>query len=108
MFSLGEGVSGGSKYVTQELQPSLSMLSSTLTATTRNKDFAHGCLIATLLDQTLGTTIFVQWAPGCATAELTVKYERALPIPGVVLCRSWVERTEGVLEDGKGTVFARG
>lgn len=91
------------------------MLSPTLTATTRNRDFAHGGLIATLLDETLGTLVFVPWASGCATAELTVKYGRALPIPGVVLCRSWVERTggrkvwsQGVLEDGKGAVFARG
>ena len=55
-------------YVTQQLQPSLSMSGSTLTATTRNRDFAHGGLIVTLLDQTLGTLVFVPWASGCATA----------------------------------------
>ena len=71
--------------------------------------------MATLLDETLGTPVFTQSTAGCATAELTVKYERPLPIPGVVLCRSWVEKTDGrkvwvkgVLEDGKGLVFARG
>ena len=76
--------------------------------------FAHGGLIATLLDETLGSAMFMQ-ADGCATAELSVKYERPLPIPGVVLCRSWVERTEGrkmwidgVVEDGNGGVYVRG
>lgn len=71
--------------------------------------------MAMLLDETLGTPLFVQWAAGCVTAELTVKYEKPMPIPGVVLCRSWVEKTEGrkvwikgVLEDGRGVVFARG
>ena len=59
--------------------------------------------------------MFVQWIGNCATAELTVKYEKPLSTPGVVLCRSWVEKVEGrkvwikgVLEDGKGLVFARG
>lgn len=71
--------------------------------------------MATLLDETMGTPVFMQWPAGCATAELTIKYERPLPTPGVVLCRSWVEKTEGrkvwikgVLEDGKGVIFARG
>lgn len=71
--------------------------------------------MATMLDETLGTPVFVKCPAGCATAELGVKYERPLPIPSVVLCRSWVERMEGrkvwlkgVLEDGKGVVFARG
>ena len=69
--------------------------------------------MATLLDETLGTPVFTQWTAGCVTAELTVKYEKPMPIPGVVLCRSWIEKTEGrkvwlkgVLEDGKGLVFA--
>ena len=59
--------------------------------------------------------MFTQWMPRCVTAELTVKYEKPMPIPGVVLCRSWIEKTEGrkvwiegVLEDGKGLVFATG
>lgn len=71
--------------------------------------------MATLLDETLGTPVLVQWVAGCATAELTLKYERPLPIPGVVLCKSWVEKTEGrkiwvkrVLKNAKGVVFARG
>lgn len=51
--------------------------------------------MATLLDETLGTPVFVQWAAGCATAELTVKFERPLPTPVVVLCGSWVEKMEG-------------
>ena len=79
-----------------------------------HSSIAHGGLIATLLDETLGTPIFVQ-TMGCATAELSIKYERPVPIPGVVLCRSWVEKTEGrkmwingVLEDGNGIVYVRG
>ena len=79
------------------------------------RDFAHGGLTATMLDEGLGTPAFVQWPSGCMTAELTVKYEKPIPIPGVVLCRSWVVRTEGrkfwitgVLEDGNGLVYARG
>ena len=70
--------------------------------------------MATLLDETLGTAVFVQLVTGCVTAELSMEYERPLPIPNVVLCRSWVEKTEGrkvwikgELEDGTGLVFAR-
>ena len=76
--------------------------------------FAHGGLIATILDETLGTPAFVQWT-GCATGELSVAYERPVPIPSVVLCRSRVEKTEGrkmwisgELEDGNGLVYVRG
>ena len=70
--------------------------------------------MATLLDEASGTLVFSQWAAGFVTAELSVKYERPCPIPGVVLCRMWVEREQGrkvwirgVLEDGKGLVYAR-
>ena len=79
-----------------------------------DRGFAHGGLMATLLDETLGTALFVQWAAGCATVELSMRYEKPLPIPAVVLCRSWIERTEGrkvwiggVIEDGEGLVFVR-
>lgn len=82
---------------------------------TLRRDFAHGGLTATMLDEGLGTPVFVQWLSGCMTAELTVKYQKPIPIPGVVLCRSWVVKTEGrkvwikgVLEDGNGAVYATG
>ena len=71
--------------------------------------------MATLLDEVMGTPVFVQWPAGCVTGELTVKYERPLPIPSVVLCRAWVEKSDGrkvwiagLLEDGNGLVFATG
>ena len=79
------------------------------------RGFAHGGLMATLLDEVMGTPVFVQWPLGCVTGELTVRYEKPLPIPGVVLCRSWVEKIDGrkvwiagSLEDGNGLVFATG
>ena len=71
--------------------------------------------MATLLDEVMGTPVYVQWAIGCVTGELAVKYERPLPIPGVVLGRAWLEKIDGrkvwirgLLEDGNGLVFATG
>lgn len=78
-------------------------------------DSAHGGLIATLLDEALGTPVFCQVLHGSMTADLKTQYVKPLPVPGVVLCRSWVEKEEGrkvwskaVIEDGNGDVYARG
>ena len=49
------------------------------------------------------------------TAYLRVDYKKPVPTPTVVLCRAWVERTEGrkmftvgTIEDGEGGVYAKG
>jgi len=91
LFSLGEGLTGG------------------------QAGSAHGGLMATLLDEALGMPVFVQTTTGCATADLRVQYAKPLPLPGVVLCRSWILKVEGrkvwieaVIEDGMGNTFAKG
>lgn len=113
LFSLGEGVSGGRKYVWKDFSEHDFL--GTSAEQIDSREFAHGGLMATLLDEALGTPVFVQSPAGCATAELSVTYERPLPIPAVVLCRSWVDKAEGrkiwikgTIEDGNGLVFARG
>jgi acyl-coenzyme A thioesterase PaaI-like protein len=75
----------------------------------------HGGVTATLLDQVMGTLLSYHFEYTSATSELNVKYLKAINTPCVVLCRAkmtrekgrWIE-TWGVIEDGKGTVFAEG
>lgn len=90
LVSLGEGVDGGIKRL-------------------------HGGVTATLLDHVMGTIISYVHENTSATAELTVKYKKAVDTPRVLLCRArivreagrWIE-TVGWIEDGAGTVYAEG
>jgi len=75
----------------------------------------HGGVTASLLDHAMGTLLSFYFANGSATAELKVKYVKAVRTPCVLLCRARMEsvqgrwiRTRGWLEDGEGTVFAEG
>ncbi|KAF2708149.1 hypothetical protein K504DRAFT_468516 [Pleomassaria siparia CBS 279.74] len=75
----------------------------------------HGGVTAALLDQVMGALIGFSHSNTGATAELNVKYKKAISTPAVVLCRArivreagrWIE-TVGWVEDGHGQVFAEG
>ncbi|KAJ4364175.1 hypothetical protein N0V83_009631 [Neocucurbitaria cava] len=75
----------------------------------------HGGVTATLLDQVMGTLLSYSYENMSSTAELNVKYKKAVTTPCILLCRAkvrkekgrWIE-TVGSVEDGQGTVFAEG
>ncbi|KAF2675850.1 hypothetical protein K458DRAFT_352693 [Lentithecium fluviatile CBS 122367] len=75
----------------------------------------HGGATSTLLDHVMGTLMSFYFEHTCATAELSVKYKKAVRTPCVLLCRArfvgikgrWVE-TVGWIEDGRGMVYAEG
>lgn len=75
---------------------------------------AHGGLVSLILDQCLGVCATnAHWAD--ATAKLEVEFLRPVDTPGIVLCKSSVDRIEGnrvwmvgTLDDGMGKVYARG
>jgi uncharacterized protein (TIGR00369 family) len=76
---------------------------------------AHGGVMASLLDETMG------WAPAllnrrfCLTVELTVQYLKPLPLGTEVTVSGWVTsgsrrlwEAEGEISDADGTIYARG
>ena len=77
---------------------------------------AHGGLISTILDQTMGLVVAFHESVGTFgyTAFMNVKFRKPVPTPGAVLCRSWLERrsggrklwVRGTVEDGEGGLFA--
>lgn len=94
-----------------------------------HRDVSHGGLVATLLDEAQGSVVFAgmdylnEHHPRpdslpdrrIVTLTLEVSYRRAVPAPGAVLARAWMEKVEGrklftraVLEDGVGNVLIEG
>ena len=80
-------------------------------------DICHGGFVSLLLDEITGTAAdsVRPQDKSTMTAYLKVDYKRPVPTPTVVLCRAWVERTEGrkmftvgTVEDGEGGVYAKG
>jgi acyl-coenzyme A thioesterase PaaI-like protein len=80
-------------------------------------DICHGGFVSVLLDEVIGTAADNVNHPdkSTMTAYLKVDYKKPVPTPGLVLCRAWIERTEGrkifgrgTVEDGEGTVMATG
>ncbi|KAI8932371.1 hypothetical protein NX059_010561 [Plenodomus lindquistii] len=75
----------------------------------------HGGVIASLLDQCMGTLAGLYFDNVCSTSDLKIKYLKPVPTPSVLLCRAkmvrekgrWIE-TVGVVEDGMGVVYATG
>ncbi|KAF8253257.1 hypothetical protein K440DRAFT_593923 [Wilcoxina mikolae CBS 423.85] len=70
---------------------------------------AHGGVVVTILDETLGAAVGYP----SFTAYLNTSFKKPVVTPGVLLCRASVTRSErrkywvsGTLEDGCGTVFA--
>ena len=70
-----------------------------------------------LLDEVIGAAADHIKPPdkSTMTAYLKVDYKKPVPTPSVVLCRAWIQRTEGrkmfgmgTVEDGEGTVMAMG
>ena len=80
-------------------------------------DICHGGFVSLLLDEVIGTAAENVRQPdkSTMTAYLKVDYKKPVPTPGLVLCRAWIETTEGrkmfgrgTVEDGEGTVMATG
>ncbi|KAG8409042.1 hypothetical protein J3459_010468 [Metarhizium acridum] len=77
---------------------------------------AHGGLVATILDDTMGMVVGLHRSPGMSgyTASLNIKYRKPLRTPSIVLCRTWLESRSGgrklwlrgTVEDGEGGLFA--
>ncbi|KAH8723783.1 HotDog domain-containing protein [Phaeosphaeriaceae sp. PMI808] len=73
----------------------------------------HGGVIATLLDQAMGTVILYTYEHRCVTSDLNIKYKQPIETPCILLCRGkvvrekgrWIE-TRGWIEDGKGKILA--
>jgi thioesterase superfamily protein 4 len=77
----------------------------------------HGGAASLLFDEAMGQVAWFHKSPGQAgfTATLTVDYKKPIPTPTTVLLRVWLEEkshgrkewVRGVLEDGKGTLYAK-
>ena len=75
----------------------------------------HGGMTATLIDQSMGQLLSHFYEVTSATAELTVRYKKAVTTPCILLIRAKVRKEKGRwietvawVEDGQGTVFAEG
>jgi acyl-coenzyme A thioesterase PaaI-like protein len=81
-----------------------------------HSNIAHGGLVGTILDDTLGSVVRLHLSPdkSAFTAFLNISFRKPLATPSTVLCRAWLERTSGerklflrgAIEDGEGQVFA--
>ncbi|KAK2612468.1 hypothetical protein QQS21_001572 [Conoideocrella luteorostrata] len=80
-----------------------------------HSNVAHGGLVATILDDTMGMVVTLHRSPGMSgyTAFLNMKFRKPLATPSIVLCRTWLERSggrklwlRGTIEDGEGGLFA--
>ncbi|OAQ62427.1 thioesterase superfamily domain-containing protein [Pochonia chlamydosporia 170] len=80
-------------------------------------DVAHGGLLALILDEITGNVVELYRGEGMSgyTASLKIDFRRPVRTPGVLLCRSWLERREGRklwvrgrVEDGEGGLYAEG
>jgi thioesterase superfamily protein 4 len=80
-------------------------------------DICHGGFVSLVLDEVIGTAADHVKPPDklTMTAYLKVDYKKPVPTPSVVMCRAWIQRTEGrkmfgrgTVEDGEGTVMATG
>jgi acyl-coenzyme A thioesterase THEM4 len=80
-------------------------------------DTCHGGFVSLLLDEIIGTVAEYERPAdkSTMTAYLKVDYKKPVPTPGTVLCRAWLEKSEGrkiwgkgTVEDGEGVVLAMG
>ena len=79
-------------------------------------DVLHGGIVVTIADDTMGMVARAHRTPNVAayTAYMTVQFRRPVPTPGVILCRTWLERRSrgrkmylrARVEDGEGGLFA--
>jgi len=78
-------------------------------------DRAHGGVVATLLDETMGWAPAVKFGRFCVAGELNVRYLKPVPLGAPLVVRGRVTRadrrlweTTGEALGADGTVFARG
>ena len=78
------------------------------------KNVVHGGVVAAALDETMGWAAARAIGRMCVTGDLTVRYLRPVPANEDLTVSAWVLRahrrmvqTEGAMEDGNGTVYAR-
>lgn len=80
-------------------------------------DICHGGFVSVLLDEVIGLAAddVRPRDKSTMTAYLKVDYKKPVRTPAVVLCRAWVEKSEGrklfgrgTVEDGEGVVLAEG
>lgn len=78
---------------------------------------AHGGFTATLLDEVIGASAAYHCPPAFSTmtAKMEVVYKKRLMTPTTILCRGWLDGSEGrkirgkgSIEDGEGGVYAIG
>lgn len=80
-------------------------------------DICHGGVVSSIFDEVLGVAA-ISARPkdeSIMTAYLKVDYKEPVRTPGVLLCRAWVEKSEGrktlgraTMENGLGVVLATG
>lgn len=67
-----------------------------------------------MLDEVTGQCTAMIFGRGIITAQQNITFKKMIPTPGVVLCRSWLEKEpdgrkiwiNGSIEDGSGGVYA--
>ena len=94
--------------------PEARLLFSLGSAMTGHADNLHGGVIALLLDEAMAMTIYAKNLYEQVNVTLKIEFKRSVPTPGIVLCRTWVEKVEGrkiwvqgILDDGSGRVYAK-
>ena len=56
---------------------------------------AHGGILATLLDEVMCMTAYAKLGSPVVTGELTIRYERPVPVGEPVVVRGWITETKG-------------
>jgi acyl-coenzyme A thioesterase PaaI-like protein len=82
------------------------------------KGMCHGGMLLSICDEAMQELAATELRSPTVTRELTTKFERPVPVPGVVMARAWPEETPSCttrkvwvqcqIEDGSGTVFVKG
>lgn len=69
-----------------------------------------------MIDEVTGQCVGNLFGRDIVTGEITTRFRKRPPTPGVVLCRAWVEKEpvgrkiwiKASIEDGEGLVYATG
>jgi uncharacterized protein (TIGR00369 family) len=79
------------------------------------RGIAHGGVLASLLDETMGWAPAVHKGRFCMAVELTIEYRRAVPVGTEVTVIGWMTdgsrriwEAAGEVRDAAGTVYVRG
>ena len=80
-------------------------------------DTCHGGFLSVVMDEIIGNAAEYERPrnKSTMTAYLKVDYKKPVKTPGVILCRSWLEKREGrkmwgrgTIEDGQGSIMTTG